>query len=164
MGVNHVAQGQLVINVFLKYFYQYNGVQLTDQQLYAKILNYDSSKFLQTLGSAFSQGLDEDRDKLESAMDYVASGSVGGYPTTQSFFDAMYKENSTISLIKEVAEGTASDIASGLSSFGDNMLMLVKFLNTALPFIIIGGIGYFLYKNKELLDLKDAKFIKDLKG
>lgn len=157
MPVNYVAQGRIVISTFLGKFQSYNGYALTEAELFAKILKYDSAQFLQTLGSAYMQGLEGRFDRLSDAMDELASATKGGFPDSSGFFQAMQGQIGGFNLIKDITSGVGSDLYDGAIAFGETSLSILKGLNFLLPIIVFGGIGFFLYKNKDLLDLKKVK-------
>jgi hypothetical protein len=157
MAIDYKPQGRKVISVFLRYYQTYNKKLLTQDELLSKILNYEHDKYLQILGSAFVNGLDSDSDKLDSAMDELASASIGAYPTSDSLLSYMREQNGFISLVKEVSTNVGGDLYDGVQSFSANALGLVKFLNAVFPIVIVGGIAFFIFVNKDLLNLKNLK-------
>lgn len=154
MSYNYLSDGQRVINSFLSSYKTYNKTTLTEAQLFSKILNYEPEKFKNLLGSAFVNGMDKDSTRMMIAMDNLARKTVGGYPTTSSFFDAMRDANpTTFEIVTDALTESAKDVGAGIEKFSEFSLFLVK----ALPFIAVGFGVYWLYKNKDSLNLKGSK-------
>lgn len=156
-AVSYVSQGTLVIQVFLKYFKQVNGYTLTEDQLYSKILKYDKNQYLHILGGGYVNGLEEDRDRLESAMSDLAEGTKGELPMADSFFQAMQGQINTWNTIKDISSAVGGDLYDGVNAFAQTSLGILKAFNFLLPVLVFGGLGYFIYKNKEIFDLKKLK-------
>lgn len=149
-----VIAGQVVINSFLQSYKKYNSAEITQSDLLNQIVKGDQNNYLAILGRAFKDGINSDFTVLEERMDRVAKVSSGSLPTSGSLISAMSDETSIVNIVSNALSGAASDVASGVNVFSENSLFLVSTLNKIFPFLIIGGLIYFIYVNREKVHLK----------
>lgn len=147
--------GQTVINSFLQNYKKYNSVEISQPELLKNILvsGMDQNNYLAILGYSFKVGINSDYDVLDVRMDRLAKASSGGYPSSTSFIDAMKDETSIIDIISKAVSDSAVQVGAGAQTFGENSLFLVSTLNKLFPFLILGGLAYFLYVNRGKFEL-----------
>jgi len=142
--------GQAVINQFIIAYRNENGIDINQTEFLQKAgLKYSEDQYLKILGAAFDTGLQRDYVELRSRMENLVIQTKGGYPSTGDLISRMRDETSTYSIIKEALSQAASDINKGVTTFSENSLFLVSTLNKAFPLLILGGIAYFIYVNRE---------------
>lgn len=136
----------------LKYFHNesagFSGYNISFDELILKI-NKDRSDYVNSFLVNYGKSVvasDLSSSELKSVMENLAQQGQGRIPSNSNvFFQALISEVQNINWVKvgvEAVVDTASDIASGAQSFGENVLFTMKTLNAIFPYIIIGGIVY----------------------
>ncbi len=132
----------------LKYFHNescnYSSYGISFDELLLKI-NRDKeaniNNFLTIFGKSIAAS-ELSTSEIKSIMENLAKKGQGRIPSDSNvFFQALISEVQNIDWVSIVSE-TASDIAGGVQSFGDNVLFTMKSLNAIFPFLIIGGVVY----------------------
>ena len=145
----HKLAGQKVINKFLQKFQLYNGYSIGQSELIRQVTSATEESFINTLGSAFIGGLEENEELLDESMDNLASQTKGKVPTSSEFFQSMRDVNSTFSYIGKALSDSASEIGGIASDFGASSLGLIKFVSGNIGLILIAGVAGFVYFNRE---------------
>lgn len=154
--IAHKLAGQKVINKFLNKFQKYNGYSIGQSELIKQVTTASEESFINTLGSAYIGGLEEDDSLLDESMENLASQTKGKVPTSSEFFQSMRDVNGTFSYIGKALSDSASEIGSIASDFGKGSLSIIKFVSGNLPLILIAGVAGFVYFNRE-----SFRFTKD---
>lgn len=154
--MNDIELGKIVVNTFVKYqMRNYFWTLITYNDVLATQKYPDN--FLDGLGLQFRIVLENDQSSLDDAMNSLSKASNGKIPSQQSFHAAIRDRAISPTAFQAAAaviSGTATELARGAQSLGNNLIDTAKVLNKLLPFIILGGVAFFLYKNKDLLVLK----------
>lgn len=142
--------GQTVINSFLQNYKKYNSVEISQTDLLNKILvsGMNQNNYLAILGYSFKIGINSDFTVLDERMDRLAKETSGGLPSSTSIIDVMKDETSIITIISNAVSDSAVQVGSGVQTFGENSLFLLSTLNTLFPFLVIGGLAYFIFVNR----------------
>jgi hypothetical protein len=132
----------------LKYFHnescKYSAYGISFDELLLKI-NRDKESNINNFLTIFGKSIvasELSTSEIKSIMENLAKKGQGRIPYDSNvFFQALISEVQNIDWVSIVSE-TASDIAGGVQSFGDNVLFTMKSLNAIFPFLIIGGLVY----------------------
>lgn len=88
--------------------------------------------------------------QVRAAMEALADQGQGRLPAdAQAFQRALGNEAGRIDwvdLTKEVATGTALEVAGGLQAFGDSLISTLGALNWIFPFVIVLGLLWVSYR------------------
>jgi len=150
---NSIDKGNQALVYFQNRAAQYSQYSLSLDELKKAVFGSDKRIpiELEGLGDLIVT-LELDDRGVEDAMEALADAGQGRTPTRQSFYNALGGKASEINwldLTTTVASETVSQVVNGAQAAGNSIITGLSWINTLLPFVMVGAMLYLATKYSE---------------